>query len=94
MDDQASRTTVTGDDRSIQLALGFPGLCADLIPREVGGVQHFICYTQDTTSGRGALNGGGTGATMQGNSLWWSQAQLRAEAVSYTHLTLPTICSV
>ena len=95
VDDQASRTTVTGDDRSIQLALGFPGLCADLIPREVGGVQHFICYTQDTTSGRGALNGGGTGATMQGNSLWWSQAQLRAEAANYYNLNgyLATITS-
>jgi hypothetical protein len=95
VDDQDDRTTVSGDDRSIQLALGMPGLCADLIPREVGGVRHFYCYTQDTTSGRGALNGGGSGATMEGNTLWWGQAELRAEASRYYNLMgyLATITS-
>ena len=95
VDDQDNRTTVTGDDRSIQLALGFPGLCADLIPREVGGVQHFICYTQDTTSGRGALNGGGTGATMQGKLFVVESGQTRAEASNYYNLNgyLATITS-
>jgi len=94
-DDQDDRTAVLGDDRSIQLALGFPGLCSDLIPREAGGVQHFICYTQDTTSGRGALTGGATTDSLTGNALWWSQAKLRAEALSYYNLNgyLGTITS-
>ena len=95
VDDQDDRTTVSGDDRSIQLALGMPGLCADLIPREVGGVRHFYCYTQETTNGRGALTGGATTDTLTGSTLWWGQAELRAEASRYYNLMgyLATITS-
>ena len=95
VDDQDNRTTVSGDDRSIQLALGMPGLCADLIPREVGGVRHFYCYTQETTNGRGALTGGATTDTLTGSTLWWGQAELRAEASRYYNLMgyLATITS-
>ena len=72
-----------------------PGLCADLIPREVGGVRHFYCYTQETTNGRGALTGGATTDTLTGSTLWWGQAELRAEASRYYNLMgyLATITS-
>ncbi len=93
--DISARTSFAGNDREFILALGFGSLCNDLIGREVGAVRHFYCYVQDTTSGRGALNGGGSDASMVGNTLWWGQARLRAENSTYHNLSgyLATITS-
>lgn len=94
-DNRSTRTVYAGTDRQFILVLGFGTLCNDLIGRQVGAVRHFYCYVQDTASGRGALDGGGSDASMVGNTLWWGQARLRAENSTYHNLSgyLATITS-
>ena len=87
----ANRTVFTGTDRAIQMALGFGGLCADLIPRQVSTTNHFYCYVDDITNGKGAWSG----SSITGNQLWWGEAELQAENSVYYNLRgyLATITS-
>ena len=83
-----NRTTVSdADDRSVILAVGAPGICADLIPREVGDTRHFYCYVESVTGGSGGfLNGEKEDNTLQGNNYWWSEADFEARNTSYYNL--------
>lgn len=88
-----NRTTLDdADDRSVILAVGAPGICADLIPRMVGDTRHFYCYVESITGGSGGLGGGdkyisGSLNTPGGQNYWWSESDLEARNTTYYNLT-------